>query len=388
MANTLGVYNPIFYAQEALIHLWNALGMASRVHLGYSKERETFEKGDTINIRRPSVLTTNNAPAVAEDLSTETVAIVLDQWKEVKFKLSDKELSQTQERIIDDHIAPAAYSLADNIDSALCDLYKDIPWFDDLDATPGSVIGDITAPRKTLFDNKVPLQDQQFMHYMIDGALEQGFLGLSAFTQWQGSGSTGEQAQLRGSLGMRFGVEIFANQNVKTHTKGTETDKDQDVDGALTKGDTSMNTTLAAAGPLTIVPGDTFIFGTVAAPDHTQRYAVTNTKTSSSNAYTGIEFTPQLVQDVSDAVAIEFSFDNHQANLMFHRNAFSLVVAPLPMIGNELGAKIATITDPVSGISLRSRIYYVGNSSEVHVAIDVLYGVKTLDPNLATRGRG
>ncbi len=218
MANTLGVYNPIFYAQEALIHLWNALGMAPRVHLGYSRERETFEKGDTINIRKPSVLTTNNAPATAEDLSTETVAIVLDQWKEVKFKLSDKELAQTQQRIIDDHIAPAAYSWADNIDSALTDLYKDVPWFDDANAT--IAIDDITGPRKILFDNKVPLQDEGMMHYMLDGAAEQGFLELTAFTQWQGSGAAGVQAQLRGSLGTRFGVEIFANQNVKTHTKG------------------------------------------------------------------------------------------------------------------------------------------------------------------------
>ncbi len=30
MANTLGYYNPVFYAQEALIHLEKALGMAGR----------------------------------------------------------------------------------------------------------------------------------------------------------------------------------------------------------------------------------------------------------------------------------------------------------------------------------------------------------------------
>ena len=32
MANTLGNYNPIFYANEALIYLKHALGMANRVH--------------------------------------------------------------------------------------------------------------------------------------------------------------------------------------------------------------------------------------------------------------------------------------------------------------------------------------------------------------------
>ena len=142
-----------------------------------------------------------------------------------------------------------------------------------------------------------------------------------------------------------------------------------------------MNTTLAGTG--TLVPGDTFVFA-----DHSQRYAVTNTTTASGSAHTAVTFTPALVQDVADGVLITFSLNDHTANLMFHRNAFAIVIAPLPEIGSELGARIVTVTDPVTKMSLRSRIYYVGNSSEVHVSMDVLYGVKTLDPNLAVRGRG
>jgi len=382
MANTLGDYNLIFFAQQALIHLWKALGMAPRIHMGYSDERASFGRGETVQIRKPSTFTVANAPdTTGQDLSVETVTITLDQWREVKFKLTDKELAFTQQQIIDDHVAPMAYELANDIDQKCTALYKDIPWFDDLNATPGSVLADITGPRKTLFENDVPIQDQQFMHYMIDGTLEQGFLGLTAFTQHQGSGLSGEEAQLRGTLGRRFGVEIFANQNVATHTKGTMDDVAQDVDGALVKGATTMNTTLAGTG--TIVPGDTFVFAS-----HSQRYAVTNTTTAAANAHTGITFTPALTEAVADAVLITFSADTHTANLMFHRNAFAIVVAPLPEIGNELGARIVTVQDPVTKLALRSRIYYVGNSSEVHVALDVLYGVKTLDPNLATRGRG
>ena len=33
--NTLGIYDPLFYAQEALIQLEKALGLAGRVHRGY-----------------------------------------------------------------------------------------------------------------------------------------------------------------------------------------------------------------------------------------------------------------------------------------------------------------------------------------------------------------
>ena len=48
--NTLSVYDPLFYAQEALIQLEKALGMAARVHRGYDKEPQS--KGSIIKIRK------------------------------------------------------------------------------------------------------------------------------------------------------------------------------------------------------------------------------------------------------------------------------------------------------------------------------------------------
>lgn len=381
MANTLGVYNPTFYAQEALIQLEKALGLAGRVHRGYDEERRSFAKGETINIRRPSNFTVSNAPATAEDLATETVAITLDQWKEVKFKLSDKELAYTGERIVNDHIRPAAYALADNIDQALAAQYKNIPWHYDLSGTP--VVADITGVRAVMFDNQVPVQDFGNVHYMINGSLEAGFLGLSAFSQSQGAGDQGVNTQLRGSLGTKFGAEVFANQNTPSHTPGVCADATGAIDlvAGYAAGTTTIHIDTVTDGG-TVVAGDTFVIA-----GNTQRYSITAGAT-----FTGgegdITFRPGLAAAVLDGAVVTISIDAHVANLMFHKNAFALAMAPLSEMGNELGAKIATITDPVSGLSLRSRMYYVGNSSEVHVAIDVLYGVQTLDENLGCRGRG
>ena len=99
MANTLGVYKPIFYANEALIHVRNYLGMAMRVHRGFEGERASYGKGDTISIRRPSTFTAASAPVshanAASKVTTETVDISLDQWQEVKFTLTDQELAYT-----------------------------------------------------------------------------------------------------------------------------------------------------------------------------------------------------------------------------------------------------------------------------------------------------
>ncbi len=73
---------------------------------------------------------------------------------------------------------------------------------------------------------------------------------------------------------------------------------------------------------------------------------------------------------------------------MFHRNAFALATAPLidaPL--RQLGVKVETIPDPKTNIALRSRVFYEGNQSAIYVALDVLYGFKCLDPNLAVRLR-
>tara|TARA_Y100000310_G_scaffold344961_1_gene460800 strand:+ start:1196 stop:2341 length:1146 start_codon:yes stop_codon:yes gene_type:complete len=378
MANTLGVYNPVFYAQEALIQLEKALGMASRVYMGYDQERRAFGLGETINIRRPSTFTVDNAPATAQDVTTETVAMTLDNWREVKFKLSDKELAFTGERIISDHIRPAAYALADDIDQKLAALYLDVgrsvsggTW--DKDTIP-------TKVRKPLFDAQAPLSDVGNLHLMVDGATEAELLGLEAFAQYQGGGDTGVSTQMRGTLGTKYGFEVFANQNVVTGVASGETDLAGAVDnvGGYAKGTTTVH--------IDDVANETYKAGTgVSFSGHPTVYSLSaDLATGGTEAdfvlRTGLQ--ESVAQD--EAVTFHLQYVGAQ-NLGFHRNAFGLAMAPLSEMGNELGANIATVSDPVTGLSLRSRVYYVGDSSEVHVALDVLYGVKTLDGNLAVR---
>lgn len=382
MSNTLGVYDPIFYAQEALIQLEKALGMAGRVHRGIDQERKSFGKGSVINIRRPSTFVAEAAPATAQDITTETVVLELDQWREVKFKLTDEELAFTGERIIEDHIRPAAYAIADEMDQKLAALYKDIPWYVDLNGTTD--VGDITDVRKILADNKVPLNDPSMLHYMIAPALEASFLELSAFSQNQGAGDLGVNTQLRGSLGTKYGLEIFMNQNTPSHTPGVAADTVGAIDsgnGGYSIGDTLIHIDAMEVGG-TWVAGDVF---TIAGDD--QKYAVTANVTFGSGEG-DVSFTPALIADAAEDAVVTGILDTHVANLAFHRDAFALAMAPLSEMGNDLGARIATVSDPKTNLSIRSRLYYVGNSSEVHVALDVLYGVKTLNPNLAVRGRG
>jgi len=385
MGNSLGYYQPYFYANEALIQLEKALGMGVRVHRGFDEERRAFNKGEYINIRRPSTFAANDAPSTAQDVKTGSVQIQLAYWREVKFKLTDKELALSEDSLIEEHIAPAAYALAYDVDTKLASLYKDIPWYVDLNATVA--IDDITDVYQVLFDNGVPMGNPNNLHYMMGGALQNGFQQLTAFNQYQGAGPTGVNTQLSGSLGVKFGMECFGNQNVQSHTAGTCADATGAIDfGSGTKAVYKKGATMVHIDSVTDggkwKAGDTFVIA-----GNSQRYAVTADVT-----FTGGEgdvyFTPALVDDVDEDSVVTGRVDTHVANMAFHRNAFALATAPLSTMGNELGAKIATVYNEKNGLSLRSRIYYVGNSSEVHVALDILYGVKTLDPNLACRACG
>tara|TARA_R110002020_G_scaffold41325_6_gene121999 strand:+ start:3622 stop:4776 length:1155 start_codon:yes stop_codon:yes gene_type:complete len=380
MANTLGNYNPLFYAQEALIQLESQLGMASRVHRGYDDERRAFGKGDTISIRKPGTFTVNNAPATAEDITPETSSIVLDQWKEVKFKLSDKELAYTQQRIIEEHISPAMYAMANHVDGVLCGLYTDVGNGATFNASDDKALVNISACRKIQRDLGVPLDSS--MSLMVDSTMENAFLNDTAFSQHQGAGNVGVSQQQTGTIGNKLGYNIFSNQNVSAHTGGTLDDLAGTVDGTFAKGATSVTVDALDTNGETVKAGDTF---TIAGD--TQVYSITADNTVSGNEMT-LAISPPLAVAPSDGAVVTFvaTDDFSGVGLAFHKNAFALALAPLPdQLPNNMGAQVATVSDPRTGLAIRSRMYYVGNSSEVHVAFDVLYGVKTLDPNLACR---
>lgn len=382
MANSLDIYDPIFYANEALIQLEKALGMAGRVYRDYSPD--PTDRGSQIQIRRPSTFTAQDAPSTAQDITATHETITLDQWKEVKFKLTDKELTFTKERIINEHIRPAAYALADKLDSSLASLALQVPWHYTVGATPA--VTDITAVRKLMMDNNVPFSDPTLIHWMLGTALEAGFLNLDVFHRADASVDGGE-LQRNASLGRRFGFNFFTNQNTQSITTNNVADLAGTVNGALAVGATTM-AVAALSITSTVKKGQSFTFA-----GHSQKYAVlADFTTDGAGAASGVTFFPALKATVANGEVVTFS-DNNIAtakglNVAFHRNAFALATAPLADLAGRLnlGVRMATVADPITQLSLRSRLFYDGNNSTVYVALDILYGYKTLDPNLAAVG--
>jgi len=378
MANKLGFYNPTFYAQEALIVLEKALGWAARVHRGY--DPTPSQKGDTINISKPGTFTVQDAPSTAQDVNTGGVSIQLTEWKEVKFALSDKELTFTKEKIIEDHIRPAAYALADYIDSSMAQMYKDVYYFAGTPGTTPTNYRTLTTGRRLLNEHMVPDDGQR--HWMIDTAMEEEMLNLSLFNQSPATDVT-KQTILRGSLGEKLGIEMYASPNSQYHTKGTLAPAATIALNALVaQGATTAVLKDSGGGALTGVmkKGDVF-----SVAGDTQTYVCLADATAAGNQC-AITFSPaaKLSWAANAVVTVKAS---HMNNLLFHRNAFALACAPLSDIGTSFGNVQLAIID-FNGLALRSRMWYEPGTSKVNVALDILYGFKTLDPELAIRYAG
>ena len=371
--NVLGIYDPLFYANEGLIALQDALGMAARVHRGYDKDSKA--KGSTIEIKKPGVFTAMDAPSNDQNIDTSYIEMKLDQWKEVKFSLTDKELSFTGDQIITDHIRPAVYAIAKDIDTKLNSLAAYVPWYVDAQAT--TAIDDLTGLSQVMFDNKVAMDDG-FLQLEVGSTMRAGFQKLFASSNLAGQAS--QELLKTGHIGNWLGYEIFGNQNVSAHAKGTCSTAALAINGALPKGSTLINID-AVAVTGTLLLGDTFSIA-----GDTQRYAVVNAAavTAAANAFSGVQIYPPLAQAVADNAVVTMSLMNFTNNIAFHRNAFALAMAPLSDVGEQLGnARVATVSDPKTKLAMRSRIWYAPDTSSVKVALDVLYGVKCLDPNMA-----
>lgn len=378
MANLLTsglAYNPYFYVNAALMQLYKRLGMAFYVNRSIEAQK-AGGPGDTVQVRRAQTFSTAAMP-IAEasfaDVSPNYDNLVISEWRGNGFKLTDKEKALTPEAFIRDHITPVAAAIAERIDADLCGLALEIPWIVDDDAT--DPYKDFPAIRKLLFDNKAPLVNPTDYSYMIDGVLQQRYESTPTFVQANTSG--GNDLQRDGELGNKFGFRVFANQNTVVQAAGGITLTSPVATGVQAKGSSTLviggstGSGTAKRGVVISIAGDP------------QKYTLKADVAVGSTGFTA-QIVPNLQQATAGAEVITFDQDAATSiGLAFHREAFALVMQPLGDAGP--GILSATVSDPITGLSLRSRIWGSGGLGATIWALDALWGVKTLNPNLAVR---
>ena len=372
MGNTF--ITPTVVAKVGIAAFENWLCMANLVHRDYSTEFRSI--GDSLRIRKPSTLSTvefdGDLTGEYQTITESYTDVDMDTIITVPVEVTQKELTLDIVSFRQQVIDPAMRAMAQNVDYRLLGLYKDVPYFQ---ATSGTTaISDFTAARKVLVDNQIPMGDP--LNAVLSPLTSASVLNIDTFHEADKAGTSEGLRAAR--IGRVMGFDTWENQNVRTHTIGT-TDLAAAIDNGAgySEGDTTIH--IDALGTGTINEG-TII--TIA--DNTGQYVVTEDSTISGNEC-DIKIYPGLNADVTDGdvVTIAPAATTSKENLMFHRNAFTMVTAPLaPPIGGALGA-----TESYRGLNLNVVYDFDSNKLKNKIIFSMLCGFKTLTPELACRFR-
>ena len=379
MANTITNILPKILAR-GLLALREQAVMPRLVNLDYSNE--SAQKGDTIDVPIPSSLTVSdtvpsNVLEAPADSAPTKVQISLNNWKKVNFHLTDKQLVDIDknEHFIPMQMSEAVRALSNQINLTVLQEFKGVYGFvGTAGTTPfASNVTDATNARKVLNQQLCPRDNRRMV---LDFDAEANALALAEFQRVNESGDIGVKRE--GEIGRKFGFDIFTDDQVVTHTAGGS--GTPLVNGALAVGDTSVAID-GMSGTSGFVVGDVVTFA-----GHAQTYAITVAPTASSGAQT-VTVSPAIKAIVADNASVTKKA-SHTVNLAFHRDAFALAMRPLTSetAGDAYGNNIVSMTDPVTGLSMRLEVYR--QYKQVVYELDALWGVKLIRPEYAVRIAG
>ena len=87
--------------------------------------------------------------------------------------------------------------------------------------------------------------------------------------------------------------------------------------------------------------------------------------------------------DVMESQAVPLHDTNQTSGMAFHKEAFALVVRPLPEVPTGMGAVSSVVNDADSGLSIRVILSYNPDRLGVQCTTDILYGVSEMRDEFA-----
>lgn len=402
MANTLLTIQMI--TNEALAVLENELTFTKGVNRQYDDSfgQSGAKIGTTLNIRKPPQYVGRTGQAIAIENATETsVPLTLTTQRGVDISFSSQDLKLNIDDFSDRFIKPAMANVANGIDvdgltMAINNTYNSV-------GTPGTPLADGTTllTSGALLDacstprgkNMRSAVFGPFSAANVIGGLKSIFNSPAAISEQYNTGN----------LGSLYGYKTSMDQNVLNRTVGNYTGSTPTVNGAGQSG-SSIVTAGWTASTTVLNVGDIITFAGVygvnvqskTSTNQLQQFAVTAPVTSSSGGAATISISPAIVlagtgfQNVTAAPAAGAAIVVSGAantvttqNLAYHRDAFTLACADLPLPGGVDMA--ARQSDPQTGLSVRLVRAYNITTDQFPCRLDVLYGWAPLYPQWACR---
>lgn len=370
--------------------LRNRCVMPQLVTTDFANEAAGF--GDTINVpysgpKTAKQVTTTSAFPTASAATHSTVPVSLNQWYYDDFSLSDKERMEmdTNGLFLPAQVEEAFQAVGKQINLSVFNTYKKFyGYVGTAGTTPFASTADVAADAAEVLNNQLaPLENRRIV---LNTAAHAKAVKLADFHDVSQAGT--DAVKRSGTLvGVpMYGYDWYWDQQVVTHTAGSiTTGLIAKASTAQVVGDTTIVcTTAASTGACALKEGDIIVFA-----GHTQTYTLTADATQATAATdVTLNISPglQVALAGSEAVTVKAS---HVVNLAFNRGAIALAMRPLADSSERysLGASIASMRDPVTGLTFRLTVARK-SPFEVGWFVDALWGVEVIRPELGCRIAG
>ena len=402
------ILTPTIIAKEALMQLDNALTMGNQVHRDYEKEFGETKVGSSVTIRKPVQFTvTDGATLVSQDTEEGSLTLSVDKRKHVAFDFPTVDLTLKIDDFSDRYIKGAMIQLANQVDVDLLSLYKQVPsWVGTAGQTINS-FSDWSVGLERLDEFAVPNDGKR-----TGCVTPTDYYGLANSFTGAYVERIAASAIEKAKLPMLGNSDVYMTQNVQTHTVGTHggtplvrgASQSTTYASSLTTDTMTLNTDGWTTNK-GLKEGDIFTISgvyavnpvTKATLSFLRQFRITADATTNTSAAsnTTLTISPAIItsgpyQNVSAVPADDTTITmmgtaatGYRQNMLFHKNAFALVMVPL-----KEPANVKTSRQSYKGLSVRYVTDYdITNDREIY-RFDILYGVKAIDPRLATRISG
>ena len=395
MSNT--ILTPTAVTREALRILHQKLNYVGSINRQYddSFAKEGAKIGDTLKIRLPNQYTVRTGAAlVAQDTAESSVSLQVGTQKGVDLNFTSVDLTLSLQDFSQRVLDPAMSVLAAAIEADAMSMYKDVyqtVW----NSGSALTMAHVLAGRKILQDALVPLDNRTAnlsTQPMVD-------LVTDSKSLFNAQGEISKQYK-EGYVGRAAGFDFMENTLWPAHTRGAA-NTSYTVDtrtSALATDGTAYSSFTVASGSGSWNVGDVFTIANVyrVHPETKNSTSVLHQfVVTEALAGTGtLKFSPSIVlggakqnctiSSTSATAAITVAgtaSGTDDTSLLYHKDAFAFATADLVMPkGVDFAAR-----EVMDGISIRIVRQYDINSDKFPCRLDVLYGYKTIRPQLACR---
>jgi coat protein Gp5 len=391
MANSLLTSTQV--TRKALMILHQKLNFVGSINRGYD---ESFAKdgakiGDTLKIRLPNQYPVRSGAGMgtspATDTTESTVSLQVGTQKGVDVNFSSNELTLSLDDFSDRVLEPAMSALAASIEADAMNMYKDV-YQQVSNVTFKIDFNKVLQGRKKLVDSLAPLNDRTCNLNTQDNLdLVDALKGL-----FQDSSSIAKQYR-EGYMGRTAGFDFMENTLWPSQARGDAATYVCNTSTGITSG-TAIITVSGGTG--TIKKGDIFTIAGVnavhpeskvdtgqlqqfvATADSTTSVVCSPTPITSGAQQNIVVNTPGASKAVTVAGNVS---TNYGISMAYQKGAFAFATADLVLPrGVDFAAR-----EVLDGVSMRIVRQYDIVNDKFPCRIDVLYGYKTVRPQLACR---